>query len=162
MAKDKADIKIRRMVESDLPRVNEVDRLLFGDERVPTWPFSFEAYWRVYRPGLSFIAELEGKVVGFAVGNIIQEEHYQSIFSLRHTVDRPLQHRQVGWIDMIGIHPEYQHRGIGQSLVEVFYEECKRNNAVVMGMAKESDKRLRDFLAALGFRKSDIVTYEKD
>jgi len=162
MAQNKVDIKIRRMIESDLPRVNEMDRLLFGKERVPTWPFSFEAYWRVYRPGLSFIAELGEQVVGFVVGNIIQEEHHQSIINLRHTVDRLSQHQQAGWIDMIGIHPEHQNRGIGRSLIEAFYQECKRNNAVMMGIAKESDEKLKNFLVALGFKKSDVVTYEKN
>ncbi len=162
MGQDKTDIKIRRMVEGDLPRVNEIDRLLFGEERVPTWPFSFEAYWALYHPKLSFVAEVGGRVVGFVVGNIVQEEHTQSVLSLRHTIDRPSRHRQVGWIDMIGIEPGYQHMGIGRGLVEAFHEECKRNDAVMRGIAKDSDVRLTKFLATAGFKKSDLVVYEKD
>ncbi len=32
MAQDKGHIKIRRMVEADVTRVNYIDRLLFGEE----------------------------------------------------------------------------------------------------------------------------------
>ncbi len=162
MARDKGEVKIRRMVDADLPRVNYIDRLLFGEERVPTWPFSFEAYWQIHHPGLSFVAEVEGEVAGFLVGNIVQEEHSQSINRLSHTIADFSRHRLVGWIDMLGIDPKYQHRGIGRALVEAFHEECKRNNAPMRGIAREDDEKLKSFLVSLGFRKWEITTYEKD
>ncbi|GAI75375.1 unnamed protein product [marine sediment metagenome] len=81
MAQNKGDIKIRRMVENDLPRVNEIDRSLFSKGRVTTWPFSFENYWEVYHPKLRFVAELKGEVVGFLVGVIGKEERSRSMFS---------------------------------------------------------------------------------
>lgn len=162
MTQDKTEVQVRKMVDSDLPRVNAIDGLLFGKERAPTWPFTFEAYWRVYRPDLSFVAEVGDEVVGFVVGNIVEEEHSQSVTRVLHSTADSSRHRWVGWMDMIGIHPGYQHKGIGRELVGAFYEECKRNNAVVRGVAREGDERLNDFLVALGFKKWDIVTYEKD
>lgn len=162
MAGKKGDVKIRRMVEADLPRVNEIDRLLFGEERVPTWPFSFESYWALYHPELSFVAEAGGRVVGFIVGTVVEEAHSQSVLSLRHTIDRPSRHRKVGWLDMIGIDPGYQHMGIGRGLAEAFYEECKRSDAVMKGIARESDGRLRNFLASVGAKSSDLVVYEME
>lgn len=162
MAEKKRDFKIRGMVDLDLPRVSEIDHLLFGEERVPTWPFSFEAYWSLYHPELSFVAEVGGRVAGFIVGTMVEEEHSQSVLSLRHTIDRPSRHRKVGWIDMIGIDPAYQHMGIGRALVEAFDEECKRSDAVMRGIARESDERLRNFLASIGFKKSDLIVYERD
>ena len=162
MAHNNGEIKVRRMVDADLPRVNEIDRLLFGEKRVPTWPFSFENYWRIHGPRISFVAELDGEVVGFLAGSIVQEERSQSIFNLRYGIQDFSRGRQVGWIDMIGIHPEYQNRKIGRALVDAFHEECKRNNAVTRGIANEGDERLQNFLSALGFRRWEIVTYEKD
>ncbi len=159
---NKREVKVRRMVDADLPRVNQIDSLLFGEERVPTWPFSFETYWKIYRPKLSFVAEVEGIVAGFVVGNIVKEEHSQSIVKLIYTAERSAGRGQVGWMDMIGISPEYQHRGIGRALVEAFHEECKRNNATMRGIARESDERLKNFLVGLGFKKWDVATYEKD
>jgi ribosomal protein S18 acetylase RimI-like enzyme len=162
MAVKKGDIKVRRMVDADMPQVNAIDRLLFGKERVPTWPFSFESYWALYHPELSFVAEVGGRVVGFIAGNLVEEEHSQSILSLRRTIDRPSRHRKVGWVDMIGIDPSYQHMGIGRGLVEAFDEECKRSDAVMRGIAREGDERLRNFLASIGFKRSDLVVYERD
>ena len=161
MAQDKEDVQIRKMVEADLPKVEEIDDSLFDKERAPTWPFSFESYWRVYRPDIHFIAELEGEIVGFVVGNIVEEAHHHSVTTLTHTLEDFNPHQWVGWIDMIGIHPQYQRRGIGRALVEAFYAECKRKNAVMRGIARESDERLKNFLVAMGFRKWDIATYEK-
>ena len=161
MAKDKGNAQIREMVETDLARVYAIDQLLFGKERTPTWPFSFESYWNVYRPEIRFVAELGDEIVGFAVGNIVEEEHNQSVTSLRHTVSDFNKHRWIGWIDMIGINPAYQHRGIGRGLVDAFHEACGRKNAVMRSVARESDDRLKSFLEAMGFRKWDIATYEK-
>jgi len=162
MAGEKADVKIRRMVEADLPRVNEIDRLLFGQERVSTWPFSFESYWALYHPELSFVAETEGMVVGFIVGTVVEEQHSQSVLRLRHTIAPPSQHRKVGWIDMIGIDPGYQRMEIGRGLGEAFYEECRRSAAVIRLIVRESDGRLRNFLASVGFKSSNLVIYERE
>ncbi|OGO38569.1 MAG: hypothetical protein A2147_11160 [Chloroflexi bacterium RBG_16_57_8] len=158
----KEEVKIRTMVESDLPRVNEIDRMLSGDERVPTWPFSFETYWTVHRPKLSLVAEVGGRVVGFVVGTITEVEQNQSVLNLRHTIERPSTHRRIGWIDMIGIDPGSQRLGVGRSLIAAFCEECRRVDAVVKGIAKESDARLRSFLSSSGFKPTDLVVYEKD
>ncbi|RLC65081.1 MAG: hypothetical protein DRH97_08185 [Chloroflexi bacterium] len=162
MAEKKADVKIRRMVEADLPRVNAIDRLLFGEERVPTWPFSFESYWALYHPDLRFVAEAEGRVVGFIVGTVVEEGHSQSVLRLRHTIDPPSRHRKVGWVDMVGIDPGYQRREIGRALGEAFYEECRRSAAVMRVIVREHDGRLRNFLESVGFRSSDVVIYEME
>ena len=157
-----APVKVRRMTHDDLMKVNQIDRQLFGEQRVPTWPFSFEAYWALYHSNLSFVAEVDGRVVGFIVGSIAPEEHSRSVLNLRHTAEVESSHNQVGWIDMIGIDPGYQHMGIGQSLVKAFTDECRQNDAAVRGIARESDKKLRSFFAGTGFKSSDMIIYEKD
>lgn len=161
MAQNKGDIKIRRMVENDLPRVNEIDRSLFSKGRVTTWPFSFENYWIVYHPKLRFVAELKGKVVGFLVGVIGKEERSRSMFSHTFRAGPLYRGNQVGWIDMLGIREDCWHRGIGRSLVEAFHNECKRKNARMRINVRDKDKELKNFLVGLGFVKSEIATYRK-
>lgn len=161
MAQNKEDIKIRRMVEADLPRVNEIDRSLFDKGRVTTWPFSFENYWVVYRPKLRFVAELKGKVVGFLVGVIGKEERSRSMFSHTFRAGPLYRGNQIGWIDMLGIREDYWHRGIGQSLLEAFQNECKRKNARMRINVRDDDKELEKFLVGCGFVKSEIATYRK-
>jgi len=161
MTQNKGDIKIRRMVESDLAKVNEVDRSLFSKGRVTTWPFSFENYWETYRPKLSFVAELEGEVVGFLVGVIGKEERSQSISSHAFRAGPIYRGNQVGWIDMIGIREDCWHRGIGRNLVEAFQNECKRKNARMRINVRDNDQELKEFLVGLGFIKSEMATYRK-
>lgn len=161
-AQPKAEVKIRTLVETDLPRVNEIDRMLFGSERVPTWPFSFETYWTVHKPTIRLVADVGGKVVGFIVGTITEVEQTQSVLNLRHTIERPSTHRRIGWIDLVGIDPHSQHIGVGRALVNAFSEECRRADAVTKGIAKENDSRLRAFLAGAGFKPTDLVVYERD
>lgn len=162
MNRKQAAFKIRRMVEADLPRVNDIDRSIVGEERVSTWPFSFESYWALYRPKLSFVAEAEGRVVGFIVGTVVEEGHGQSVLNLRHTAAPSSQHGKVGWIDMIGIDPAYQRMEIGRALGEAFYEECRRSAKVVRLIVRENDRTLRNFLASAGFKSSDLVIYERE
>jgi ribosomal protein S18 acetylase RimI-like enzyme len=162
MTERRARVKIRKMNQADLPTVKATDLLLFGDSRLPTWPFSFEEYWTAYRPDISFVAELDGRVAGFIVGTVVVEEHSYSVLNLRKASARPPRYRQVGWIDMIGVHPEHQHSGIGRSLVEAFCSECGRINAVVKGVAAADDDRLKRFLETAGFKLGNLVVYERD
>jgi ribosomal protein S18 acetylase RimI-like enzyme len=162
MVQPSKEVKVRPMLETDLPRVNEIDRMLFGEQRVPTWPFSFEVYWTVHEPKLKLVAEVAGRVVGFVVGTIVEEEHSQSVLNLRHSIGRPTQNRQVGWIDMIGVDLESQGLGVGRTLVSAFSSECKRAGAAVKGIARENDTRLRAFLTGAGLKASNLVMYEKD
>ncbi len=161
MTESSGKVKIRRMVDDDLMIVNQIDRLLFGEDRVSTWQFSFEAYWNIYGPGLNFVAEVDGEVVGFLAGNIAEQERTQSVLDLMHTIDRSSRYPKVGWIDMVGVLPGSQGKHIGQALVEAFQVECKSSGAPMRSIVKEGDERLTGFLKSLGFKKWETTTYEK-
>jgi len=152
--------KIRRMVEQDVKIVNSIDRELSGSKRVRTWLFPFEVFWNIYRPELSFVAEVKGEVVGFLIGTIEKEERSQSIFSLGPQLGSSSVYRQSAWIDMIGIYPEHQGKGIGRALVNAFYNECKPKNVTMRWTIRDDDEVLSKFAASLGFKKSPISTYE--
>jgi ribosomal protein S18 acetylase RimI-like enzyme len=161
MSQPDAGVTIRKMAESDLPRVNEIDRMLFGQRRVPTWPFSFAVYWDRYKPERSFVAEAGGQVAGFLVGSVVVEEHSQSVLNLKPSAAGPPEYRQVAWIDMIGVDPAYQSAGLGRSLVDAFCSECDRLNVPVKGVAREDDARLRGFLEKAGFKAAELIVYER-
>jgi len=158
----KEEIKIRKMVEADLKDVGHVDEIIQGEDRLPTWPFSFESYWNIYRPDIGLVAEIGGEVIGFVVGTIAEDEHSQSIFNLIHTTEPSARHRWIGWLDMIGICPEHRYKGVGRALMDAFYRECRQRNAVMRSIANESDQKLTSFLESMGFAKSKAVVYEKE
>lgn len=66
-----------------------------------------------------------------------------------------------GWIDMMGVAPEYQRRGIGRRLVEAFGKECHRNAVKVRVVIREDDERLIGFWTSAGFQRGNLVSYEK-
>lgn len=161
MVQKKEDIKIRYIVEDDIPKIEKIDKSIVGNGRVTTWPFSFEAYWKIYRPNVSLVAEYKGEDAGFLLGTIEQEERSLSIFSRAHSLGPPSRNRRVGWIDMMGISPNYWHRGIGQALVEAFNKECQKVDATMRIIVRESDEGLRQFLTNTGFKKWEVATYER-
>ncbi len=162
MTENSRKVNVRRMTDDDLMKVNQIDRLLFGDDRVSTWQFSFDSYWNIYGPGVNFVAEVDGEVIGFLAGNIAEQERTHSILDLMHTVDRSSRFPKIGWIDMVGILPSYQGMHVGQALVEAFHQECKQNGAPMRAIVKEEDKRLNGFLESVGFKKWTTATYEKE
>jgi ribosomal protein S18 acetylase RimI-like enzyme len=146
MTRGKEKIRIRRMTEEDLQGVKNIDRALVGPERAPSWPLGAEAHWWVYRPMLNFVAEIDGEVVGFLLGDIRGAEYGTDI---------------SGWIDMMGVAPEHQRRRIGKRLVEAFCEECQRNGVRVRVIIRQDDQRLIGFWTSVGFQRGNLVSYER-
>ena len=144
--KVQSEVKVRIMVDSDLPRLNEIDRLIQGEDRVTTWPYSLETYRTIYNPNLTLVCEVDGEVMGFLVGYILTP---------------PTRSKRVGWIEMLGVHPESQNKGVGRQLVEKFHEECRRNDAVVNCLVRLNDETLAKFYASLGFKPFDFIIYTK-
>ena len=158
---EKKEIKIRPMVEDDLAKVNAIDQSITGQGRVTTWPFSFEAYWRVYsKEALVFVAELNGEVVGFISGYIEHAKRSTSMLEHPHEAVHRTD-ETVGWIEMMGIRPDCWHMGIGGRLVAAFEQACKKQNAKMRIVVREGDRDLTAFLERAGFKKSELTTYEK-
>jgi len=145
MALSNPDVKIRRMAEADLEAVKEIDRLLVGEERALSWPSSVEAELELYRPALGFVAEVGGEIVGFLLGDIRRGRYGMGM---------------AGWIDMFGIVPEYQHKGIGHRLVLGFWAECQRKYIRANVIVREDDEQLKRFLTSIGFRQGKLTNFE--
>ena len=146
MGTAKGEVKIRRMTEADLPRVKEIDKELVGPHRSISWPLRIEAHWWVYRGLPNFVAEVDGELVGFILGDIRGVEYGTEI---------------GGWIDMMGVAPKRQSMGVGRMLVETFCAECQKQGVKVMVIVMGSDKRLVKFWNSVGFRRGNLVSYEK-
>jgi Acetyltransferases len=161
MIQEKAEIRIRKFVETDLKLVMDIEQLLRDDGQKQIWPFSFESYWEIYNPNVSFVAELDGDVVGFVVGKIVKRENKKSVFQSLHTGEPYLSNEKVGFVDMIGIRPKHHNKGIGKMLMEAFYQECKSHNAVMRSVVYDNDERFKSFLTSMGFKESNAVIYER-
>jgi ribosomal protein S18 acetylase RimI-like enzyme len=147
MQGNESKLKIRRMLDEDIPKVKVIDRSLSGPQRAISWQVEADVEAEVYRPALSFVAELNGVTVGFLLGDIRGVKYGKDM---------------KGWIDMIGVHPKYQHLGIGRRLVETFCEVCEQNKVEVQVLLREDDEQLKKFFSMVNFRKGNMVNFVKE
>lgn len=99
-------------------------------------------------PGtLCFVAEAEGKIVGFNLAS----ELYVGI---------PLS--KICVIQGIVVHDDYRRLGIGEKLVEAVSSYCEKCNIeAVRTLVDERDNRLQQFVEHLGFRRSLVANFDK-
>ncbi|MBE0480385.1 MAG: GNAT family N-acetyltransferase [Dehalococcoidia bacterium] len=138
-------VRVRRMTEADIKSVKEIDRELAGPGRLASWPLRIESHWWVYQGLSNYVAEVDGEVIGFLLGDI-----RGAAFGTEAS----------GWIDIIGVLPRYQGKGIGRSLVEAFSDECRREGMKVR-VILASDRRLAQFWKSMGFSRGRLVCFEK-
>jgi len=152
-------LTIRSLNENDLDAVVEIDRKILGKPRRNYWRRKM-AYADIYpRPAL--VAETDQKVVGFILGYVSGWE-----FGVPDT---------AGWIDTIGVDPDYQNQGIGKTLFKSLIENFRRTGKEERPEAKESriegvnvvytlvrwnDWNLLRFFHKMGFKKGDMISLE--
>lgn len=82
--------------------VSVIDRWWGGPSGALAHPIFFHELGRLAR-----VVEDEGKLVGFLFGFV--------------SPDQP-----VGYVHLVGIHPDYRRRGVGTLLYAAFEEDCRR------------------------------------
>ena len=86
-----AKLNIRPLTIGDLDAIVEIDRKVLGKVRRDFWRKKIEPH-NPRHPMSGLVAELEGKVIGFIVGEVSGWE-----FGIPET---------VGWISTIGVDPD--------------------------------------------------------
>ena len=100
-AEPKSKVKIREMKVEDLEGVLAIERETREDSRAVTYaPVPDSCIGG--EMDASVEAEVGDKIVGFVLGRV---------------VGSPTELRNVAWVELIGILPEYQHKGIGRRMV---------------------------------------------
>jgi ribosomal-protein-alanine N-acetyltransferase len=124
-------IVIRRFKPRDLESAMDLDREVFGGYD----PSIFTTFYEYY-PRTTFVAEINGRVVGFVLG-------------FKHT---PLEGR-VFWL---AVRPGYQSRGIGRKLLNSILRTFRFMGAVSATLeVRISNKKAQALYSSMGF---DIVT----
>ncbi len=140
------EVVIRKMTPEDVMEILEVDLKLVGKQRSPSWPQRVTRYLEMYYPPLCHVAKVGNRLVGFILGDIRGWEYALA---------------PSGWIDIMGVDPEFQGRGIGKRLVKAFAEECEQRKMKTHIMVRGADDRLQGFLSEAGFHRGTLVEYEK-
>jgi ribosomal protein S18 acetylase RimI-like enzyme len=142
-----AGLDIRPLTIGDLDAIVEIDRRVLGMVRRDFWRNKIELPNPRY-PLSGLVAELEGKVIGFIVGEVSGWE-----FGIPET---------VGWISTIGVDPNYQHKGVARKLGQAFIKNLKAIGvSVVYTLVNWSDWDLLKFFRAMGFtRGGEMINLE--
>jgi len=141
-----AKTRIRPLDELDISAITRIDERISGAYRPDVWERRVGFYLR-RDPGASQVAESDGKVVGFMLGDLRAGE-----FGLEET---------TGWIERFGVDPDYQGRSLGRKLFEAVAAHLKlRGAATVRTLVDPKDKDLSAFLRAVGFRDAPMTALE--
>lgn len=139
---------IRKMLPADLDQIVAIDSTVLGKPRPEYWEMKLELVQK--RSQTYFlVAELEGKVIGFIIGGASRWEYGVP--------------ENIGWIDTIGVDPDYQRRGIAKILFAEMAKNLKKGGVdTIYTFVKRRDWRLLKFFDSLGFQKGDMTNLELD
>ena len=141
-------IKIRALAYGDLDAIVEIDKEVLGKERPEYWSMKIELS-EDRSPLASLVAELDDKVVGFILGDASGWE-----YGAPDTV--------VGWIDTIGVHPQYRRQGVAGILFNEMVANLKKVGVnTIYTFVNWKDWDLLHFFDKMGFQKGDMIHIEK-
>ena len=134
-------VKIRTFSEEDLETIVEIDRKILGKSRLTYWKQQIDLSKSPF-PLSCLVAELEGKVIGFILGEVSGGQ-----FNVPDT---------VGWISTIGVDPSYQHQGVARKLSQEFVRNLKSVGvSIVYTLVNWNDWDLLKFFRAMGFSRGE-------
>ena len=144
------DVRIRPLDELDIGTIVKIYEKVQGQYRPEVWEGRIRYYIR-RDPEASLVAEMNGTVVGFMLGEVRSGE-----FGLEEP---------TGWIEVLGIDPAYQGKAIGQRLAEAMLAHFKSQGArSVRTLVDEKLKhweQINRFFHSLGFQQVPLHAYEK-
>ena len=140
-------VRIRPLDELDLSGIVRIDEKITGIYRPDIWEQRVMFYTR-RDPGASQVAEIDGKVVGFMLGDCRAGE-----FGLE---------QPSGWIERFGIDPDHRGRDLGRKLFEAACAHFRAQGATsVRTLVDKNDTAVTGFLKAIGFGDSPLTALER-
>jgi len=147
MSDTTAEVQIRPLEDTDFGAITGLDETIGGEYRPAVWETRLGYYMR-RDPEASLVAELDGKVVGFMLGEVRSGE-----FGLEEP---------TGWIEVMGVDPEVRGRALGRHLAEAMLDYFKSRGATSVRTLVDSDMDgIAQFFTALGFEQAGLTPFVK-
>jgi ribosomal protein S18 acetylase RimI-like enzyme len=142
----KAPARIRPLDELDIGGIVKIDERITGIYRPEVWERRVGYYLR-RDPDASQVAEADGRVVGFLLGDLRAGEF---------GIEEP-----SGWIERFGIDPDYRGRDLGKQMFAAICAHFRAQGAgTVRTLVDRGDPAISGFLKALGFSPSALEALE--
>ncbi len=144
---EEAKVMIRRMTRNDIHEVLFLDRIVTGQRRDVIKYEDIASANPGTPPDISFIAEIDGKMVGFSINRTM----YLMV---------PL--TEVCIIHAILVHPDYRGHGIGKKLIQALLNHCQTEGiGTVRALIPRDNKELQSLFKRQGFQRSHIVNFDR-
>ena len=147
---NESTINIRLMKSDDMDAVIGIDEKVLKSSRLEYYEMKFEKLFKSkdYLP-TSLVAEGEdGTLAGFIMGELYMGEY--GIF------------REEASLDTIGVDPDYQHKGIGEQLINEFVDHLKKLGVQKINTLVDwNDSKLIHFFSANRFSPSKTINLER-
>ena len=148
------DIKIRKVSAEDLNAVAEVEVRCFPESEAAT-KASFEKRIKVF-PESFFVAEIEGKIIGFVNGCVINETAiYDELF---HDATLHVPNGDYQTIFGLDVIPEYRSQGIAAQLMNHMIEVSKLKGR--KGVVLTCKEKLIYYYSKFGFENKGVSKSE--
>jgi ribosomal protein S18 acetylase RimI-like enzyme len=142
-----AEARIRPLTELDLDAITRIDERITGRYRPETWEQRVVYYIR-RDPDAPKVAELDGRVVGFMLGEVRGGE-----FGLEEP---------TGWIEFFGVDPQVRGGGLGRRLTESLLDHFRSRGArIARTMVAARDVEIEAFLRAMDFKPAAVTALER-
>jgi ribosomal protein S18 acetylase RimI-like enzyme len=140
-------VKLRALQPKDLDAIAEIDSAILGNPRPEYWKDRIAAIEK--HSGIApIVAELDGKVVGFVIGEASGWEYGVP--------------EEVGWIHTVGIDPEFQGQGIGAIMMREMLDNMKKVGvSKVYTFVNWKEAALLRFFDRMGFDCGDMINLQK-
>jgi predicted N-acetyltransferase YhbS len=140
------DVEIRTLKTEDLDAIVKIDEKVLGESRKDYLERRLELM-NNKSSRISLVAEVEGEVVGFILGDVSGWE-----FGVPET---------IGWMDTIGVDPAYQKKGIATALAHELIKNLKTVGVkTIYTLVSWNDWDLLQFFHAMGFTRGDMINLE--
>jgi ribosomal protein S18 acetylase RimI-like enzyme len=137
-------LTVRQLRTGDLDYIVDIDTKVLGETRRDYWVTKIVKEAVTRPPDASLVSEIDGKVVGFILGEVSGWE-----FKVPNN---------IGWIDTIGIDPDYQNRGIAKVLANALITNLKNYKVdTIYTLVNWNDWDLLQFFHAMGFSRGDMI-----
>ena len=142
-----AEVRFRPLTELDIESVTRIDERVTGAYRPDVWEQRIGYYIR-RDPDSSQVAELEGSVVGFMLGEVRGGE-----FGLEEP---------TGWVEFFGVDPRARGRDIGTGLLDALLRHFRERGAqVARTIVADRDREIAGFIGKMGFDRAPLTAYER-
>ncbi len=141
-------IQVRALTELDLDSIVRIGEKMRNRYEPDLWESRVTYYLRRAPEG-SVVAEIDGVVAGFMLGDIRSGE-----FGIEE---------QCGWIEVMGVDPDCAGRGVGRALAEEMLRRYQaRGVRKVRTMVDAAMPDVETFFTRLGFAPDTLRPYCKD